>query len=350
MRYYDIIVTDPNGEQIAEWTSYPNGVPDPNALQVEFDIQSGPAGSVSNAGGSVTIYGVPLQMLQQAQTWTGTAADPKHPAFYVLTLIGGMGGGLPLENPQQRGVIVKASIVAAMGNWVGTEQTLTFLLQGDGYSTKHPGNFVLNWRKGTDLAHALQSMLSVVYGANNVTVSLGGQYVLQRDVIHFTPTLDAMAEFIYDQTEDMVGGPVQIRRSKGKVEVLDARSPLVATHQLAFTDLMGQPTWLDTGTMTMQLVMRGDLDLNDLVVLPRGPNGQAIPGLPGLVGTQISGMAKLNQQSTFQGIYQITGIRQIGNFRSSDSTQWSTVVHATTQIPTTSPDFSGSGSSLANVA
>lgn len=329
MRYYSITVTDPNGKQIANWTSYPNGTPDSNALQVEFDLQTSTAGAAADAGGSVTIYGVPLQLLQQAQTWNAAGASPSA-QHYTLTIAGGMGGGLPLENPQQQGLILSATIVAALGNWIGTEQTLTFIVQGDGFSLANPGNHVLSWRKGTSLADALQSMLSTVYGSNKVNVSLGGSYVQQRDVMHFTPTLGGMSEFVYHQTKDMKGGPVKIRNSKGKIEVYDSQSTLPKTRQIAFTDLVGQPTWIRTNTMTLQLVMRGDLDLGDMIIMPQGPNGQSIPGAPGLVATQTSGAEMLNQKSTFQGQYKIISIRQIGNFRSSDSTQWSTVLQCST--------------------
>src|SRR5690348_12814852 len=107
MRYYDLTLQQPGASKpLAHWTSYPNGKPDPNALDIEFDVQV--VGEAAPAGNqTLRIWGVPMQMISEAYQLTGAGspgAAPTNPMNVVLKA--GMGGGLPLENPKQKGVIL----------------------------------------------------------------------------------------------------------------------------------------------------------------------------------------------------------------------------------------------------
>jgi hypothetical protein len=161
VRYYDLTIQQPGASQpFAHWTSYPSGKPDSNALNIEFDIPVAPQATPIGMQ-TVTIYGVPMKMITEAYRLTGAGspgAAPTNPMNVVLKA--GMGGGLPLENPKQKGVILQGSVFQSFGNWEGTDMTLDVVVSPAAFTHDNPGNFVLSWTKGTQLSDALQQCLA----------------------------------------------------------------------------------------------------------------------------------------------------------------------------------------------
>ncbi|WP_321899137.1 hypothetical protein [Paraburkholderia heleia] len=145
MRYYSLTIT-PAGSTtpIRVWESHPNGIFNPAALQIEYDALIGPYGTPTGAS-TITVHGIPLQDLTQAQQFAGM----------TLELKAGMKAGLPLVNPAQAGTILKGLVYQSFGNWEGTDQTLDFVVIAGAYTNDDPGGFVLNWRAGTQLSDAL---------------------------------------------------------------------------------------------------------------------------------------------------------------------------------------------------
>ena len=111
------------------WTSLPNGRFDPNALLVEFDFFSFANASSGTDGATITIHGVGLANITQAQQFVGRN----------VTVKAGMSGGLPLESPQQAGLILNGQIFQSWANWVGTEMDLNFLVYPSRYTYDSPG-------------------------------------------------------------------------------------------------------------------------------------------------------------------------------------------------------------------
>jgi hypothetical protein len=99
-------------------------------------------------------------------------------------------------------------------------------------------------------------------------------------------------------------------------------------------DFIGQPTWLDPFNVQATFVMRWDLFVSDFITLPKGQNVQA--------NFSPQNLGQFKNNTTFQGTFQIDGIRHAGNFRQADATGWVTTVnaHLATQPP--APDTSGS--------
>lgn len=316
MRYYDISITPPGASSPSfAWGSHPNGVRDPGAPNVMFDMPVLAYGTPSG-GQTITIEGVPLEVLSQAQNFAGSN----------IVVRGGMQAGLPLANPNQAGVLVAGQIFQSYGNWEGTEMSLDLVIQPAVYSMDTPGNFVLNWSAGQSLADALKATLAIAYPGMPITVNIGSNLVADTNEIHFCSTLDGLANYIGDLTEKSFNGQrVTITIQSGKIVVFDTTfqpSPI----QIVFTDLIGQPTWIEPNTMQMKMVMRADLQIGSTIRMPQGL--QNVPGQVGTFGASLP--SSIRYQSAFQNVFQVSEMRHIGNFRSGDSASWASVFNCIT--------------------
>jgi hypothetical protein len=316
MRYYDITLTrDATGTDVVrQWTSHPKGVFDPGAQNIDFDIPVTVYGTPTG-GQMLMIEGVALEDLKQPQTFAGL----------YLTMKAGMQKGLPLANPKQAGKITAGQIFQSFGNWQGVDQSLNFLLNPGLYSSGNPGNFVLNWKANTTLASALDETLKVAYPNLVRSINISDQLVQNHDENGFAGTYGELAQKILGITKGNFLGDryqgVQMTIQSGQVIVYDSTAQ-AATVELAFTDFIGQPAWIDVNVMQIPLVMRGDLQLNSRVKFPQG-----MMNAPGVVSTAASSLPSSQKyKSTFQGLFVIVDIRHVGNYRGADGASWATIV------------------------
>lgn len=315
-RYYNIVVTpaptasNANPRPIKTWSSFPGGVNDPGALNVELDIYNAFYGTPGGSNAStIVIEGVSLQDIQQAPNYAGMQ----------ITVSAGMQAGLPLANPKQAGVIVQGSILQSFANWVGTEMTLNFVLSASLYTVSRPGNIVLDWPAGTPLSQVLPITFRTAFPNLRPVVDIGSEYVLSYPVLAFYPTLKKLAEFILSITSKIKSPGVDIATNPdGTIVATDGSvQPLVKT--LAFTDLVGQPSWFDANKMTFTTVMRADIQIRDVVLMP--PELQSVPGIVTTAAASQGG-AQLKYQSAFKGKFLVKEIRHIGNFRDANGAAW----------------------------
>lgn len=312
MRYYDISITPQGGSTPSfAWGSHPGGTYDPGALNIDFDMPVLPYGTPSG-GQTITIEGVSLEAISQAQKFAGAN----------LVMRGGMQAGLPLANPKQAGVLVSGQIFQSFGNWEGTEMTLDLVILPSIYTMDNKGPFVFNWPAGQQLSDALKACLAVAYPSMPISINIGSNLVLDRDV-HSGPfsTLDGLAQHIVTITDAYFSGQiVSITIQAGKLVVYD-RTYQPGPIQIDFTDLIGQPTWIEPNVMQMKTVMRADLQIGSMISMPKG-----FQNVPGFVSTSAYSLpSSLKYQSSFQNNFQVIELRHIGNFRSSDAGNWATV-------------------------
>jgi hypothetical protein len=315
-RYYDITLTQPGSSTVVrQWTSHPGGVFNPSAQNIEFDIPVTVYGTPTG-GQSITIEGPPLEDLLQASQFTGL----------YLTMKGGMQAGLPLANAKQAGIITAGQIFQSFGNWEGTEMTLDFVLNPAQYTLEDPGNIVLNWTANTQLSAALQQTLSVAYPNVPLSINISDQLVQNHDEVHFCSTLDQLAQIVTQITDGNFLGAsytgVSVTVQGGKIVIFDSTYQ-PETVQLAFTDFVGQPTWIEPNVMQVKLVMRGDIQLGSLVKMPLG-----LQSTPGIVLTSASSLpSNLKYKTAFQGNFTVIDMRQIGNYRTPDGSSWVTIAN-----------------------
>lgn len=334
MRYYKLVVTPPpQSPQLPQlgllpqvpaspiavqppqpriWTSYPNG-PDPQAQNILYDMTVLP---FATPGGNytITIEGIGLDDLMQANQFAGS----------FLELSVGMGGGLPLENPSQINVISKGLIFQSFGNWAGTNMTLDFVVIPGYFTRDNPGMFLLKWAKGQPLGEALTQTLQTAYRGTPmaVNVNVSSAIVAPENVTHHVTSIEALSQYLAQYTASSKSGAVQIVADKSVILAYDKtyKSP---PKQIEYTDFIGQPTWIHTIKMQIKLVARGDINVGDTIILPQG----YLTNAPGAITTTSASYPSTNRyKSTFTQGFDVVGVRQIGNFRSSDSGEWATIL------------------------
>lgn len=322
-RYYAIALTNPKtgapiiskalaglGNTGATYTSFVGGKSLPGALNVEMDIFVAPLGLPSGLQ-TVTIWGIPLEEISQANDLNGAA----------ISVYGGMQAGLPLANPKQSGLLAAGYVFQAYGNWVGTEQTLNLVIAPFA-TTAVPPNLVLNWKKGTTLASAIDTTLKAAYPGLKTNIAISPNLVVANDVTSPFDSIVSFAQFVKARSAEIVGGNyagVDVRLTQGTFYAYDGTTQ-AAPKALAFADFIGQPTWINPSTVQSKLVMRSDLLPGDFITFPKTP----VIANPGTVNPLI------NQKLTFQGSFLITYVRHVGNYRQADASSWVTVVDAAT--------------------
>jgi hypothetical protein len=307
-RYYDVQILNADGSLKRQYASFDpkTSAPLPGALMVEFDL---PVAGLAQPWGAamVRVWGISLQDL-------GQAADLNGLEVYVY---GGMAKGLPLANPQQRGLLLHGQIQQAFGNWQGTDQTLDLIIMtgGDG-NQGVPMNFL--WRAGTSLSDAVKTTLKQAFPTYTATVNLSQNLVLGADEVGHYDSLIQFSQYLREISQSIIGeyrGATVVVREQ-EVVVFDGTSP-TAPRLIEFKDLIGQVTWKQSGVITFTCVMRADFSVGDYVKLPRGQ-----------VFTTATALSQYNQGPIFQGVFEIDTVRHVGNSRQPDAGAWVTTFDA----------------------
>ncbi len=301
------------GQVQRQWTSFPGGVNDPGALNVEFDFLSSTSPHDGPGFATLTIEGIALPDLFQSQK------------FYNRGIIikAGMQAGLPLANPAQAGVIWNGTITQSFGNWVGTDMTLDFVISAFAhYTYQNPGNFVLSWKKGTSLQSALATCLNIAYPTLTPKFNIGSQYVLGYDVLHAVATFQLLNEYVQSITKSIAPPGVSMAlRPDGTIFISDGSAPDTPI-QVAFNDLIGQPTWIENLTMQFMTVMRADIQVGATIKMPQGISG---PGGITTTPQSLPSQTGPQQSTAFQGTFVVQSVRYIGNFRDPNGQSWATI-------------------------
>lgn len=341
-RYYKIDLFAPSNTGTTPdetYTSFPNGKIDPNALTVEMDVTvvafGAPDGSTNPY---LRIWGIPLGTIYSAGKY-----NPKGNTLgYGISVYGGMQKGLPLADPSQAGLLFNGTVQQALGNWIELDQTLDFYIIAANTSAlgRAPVNLSFNWKKGTPLGTAIQNTLKVAFPNYEVNVT-GCKQILNYDTPGYYENVVQFADMIQEITlaqGQEIYGPdyqgVKIWFTNKTFYVDDFTQPSPAPTAIAFKDLIGQPAWIDSVTLQFKCVMRYDLVVGSLITMPKGI----------YTTTQASNSFTQDQSIQFQGTFQITVIRHVGNSRQPDAASWVTVFNAITK-----PVAAGDTSSLAPV-
>lgn len=334
MRYYKIAISDPSSGTVisppgfagllgdATYTSFVNGKTLPGAWNVELDVPV--IGAATPMGSALArVWGISRQEIGQANDLAGKN----------ISIYGGMQKGLPLANPAQAGLLVKGFIFQAFGNWIGTDQTLDLVINpgsatssspGGSGTLAHPKNLVLNWTAGTPLADALKSTLSTAFPGTTATINIDAGIVRSNDEVGYFPTLEQLAIYVRRTSRDIIKtkgyAGVTIVPNQNSFSVFDGTQQQAASQpkQIAFQDLIGQPTWIEAPNISIKTVMRADLNVGDSIMLP-----QTIT-----TNTQQASSSLVNQQASFQGGFIVISMRHVGNFRQPSADAWVTVMEA----------------------
>lgn len=341
MRYYKIDIADAQTGQALLPSSLgglpissllANGQTNQSALNVEFDLPIS-ANHVPTGNPLVRIWGLSVKDLSGAFNLNPNPQASKPGA--LITVSGGMAAGLPLANPAQAGILAQGQVLQAYGNWIGVEQTVDFILapasQG---SDKLPVNYTIDWKAGTQLADAIKATLTTALPNAKQIIRISQRLTLSSDQPGYYASLTQFSQFVNGISKQIISDTgylgVYIFYNGTTVTVTDwITTPTTDVLQIAFTDLIGQPTWIAPFVISVKTVMRGDINLGDQVSLP-----------PSLVTSSSSAFQSLTGNNPannlgFSGTYSVQSVHHYGNFRQPDAASWSTVYEMVKQ-PTTS--------------
>lgn len=310
MRAYFIRITEPGTDNVlALYSAFkPDGSINGAALQVEFDI---PAYAYGDPAGNayLKISGVNFSDIQQANDLND--AD--------IVIYGGMAKGLPLANPAQAGVLLKGSVFQCFGNWQGTQSALELMVTAKAGTDAKPVNLTYVWRKGTTLQAAVTQALQIAFPGAVVTGSWSSSLVYTEDQPFSYKTLPQLARWVSDTSHVINPDPTylgaQIVATANGFLLFDGTTPPKAK-AISFLDLIGQPTWIDAGTMQFKTVLRADLNVGDIITMPQGTN----------VINTVNSFTRFRNKTAFQGQFQIRSIRHLGNSRSTSADSWCSLI------------------------
>lgn len=338
MRYYDIQIFSPPdangnpGKLYKQYSSLKNGVFNPGSLMVEFDIlrfgESTPQGETI-----ITIWGISPQDMQQAR---------QNMFGMTIKMWVGMSKGLPLAKPSQSGLVLEGTIWQVLGNWQGTELRMDLIVTASAVSSVNsaplaPINLTLPWNKGIKLSVALTQCFQNMGGDYRFSISVSDRLINNYDSGMYCGSLTELAQRLNTLSKSIIKDKnytgVEITIVNGKeIRVFDndfdnhpdkdsnksasyrSKNPI----QIVFTDLVGQPTWVQFGTVSIPCVMRSDIQVGDYILMPKDSRPMI----------QASSYSQFRDESAFKGLFQVKKVRILGNSRQPDANSWVTVLEA----------------------
>ncbi len=310
------------------FTSHPNGVYDPAARNISFDIITNQFGEGGAEAFYVEVEGVSFDDIKQNNNYVN----------YGLRLYAGMLPGLPLaDNQPPPALIAQGYVLEGIGNWVGTDMAVTFVCAFDLFSTGAPGNLVFRWQPGQTLQAALQNLFITAYPGYTTSFAISSNLVTNHTVTHMASSLHAFSAWLLQYTKGFLSPTypgVSIYTSGTTVLATDGTAKPPAPTQLHFADLIGQPVWADASTMDITVQLRGDIQGGDYILLPK----QEV-NLPGL-RTDLPSISNAfnNYNLAFHGTFLVKETRQIGDYRSTNGQDWATVIRCVATVQNANPN------------
>jgi hypothetical protein len=324
---------------LATWTSFltgngsytpgligANGLTDPGALNIEMDIPV-VSEDIPSGQGYLKIWGISLDMVNNASKLN----------YKNITIYAGFQKGLPLANaqilasPVRNGIIFKGSIYQAFGNWQGNEQTIEMFLGPQLSPNTKPGQntpMILTCPIGANYGSSIRSALElagITVDSLSISPSLSTAIL---PAIGSHPTLFDFATAIKSASKATLSfvpgydGIKIIRKQPNSVTSLpmvtvtdNTAPPTSAPISINFSDMIGQPVWLDFNTLQLKLMMRSDISIGMQVLLP--PNYAILTA---------QSQSQLKNGIAYTGTAYVNAVRYIGNFRQETGDSWITIV------------------------
>lgn len=349
MRFYDIIISK-NGKVVkaaslagmpgnSTFTSYINGQSIPGALDIEMNVVN-QGYHVFDPSSSLTIWGIGIKDISQATNLGGCD----------IIIRAGMKKGLPLANPQQAGVIAQGKVFQPFGNWQGNVMSLNMnLIPDTGEGITPPKNFAFKWMKGSQLSDAIKATVQAALPLLDVQVAISPQlittynfYDIKSDLTGFARMINQLTnvkQYAGIKTQDgSAYAGVKISITEKTVVVYDNTSSPGTAKQprmIAFNDLIGQPTWYTPVSINFKTVLRGDINVGDIIMLPAS-NATLQGGAGGAVVDQTK-TASTSGTAAFKGAFIVTSAVHYAHFRQADANSWATSFQASVNPPATPP-------------
>jgi hypothetical protein len=357
-RFYDIKITDPKTGKVVQpkfmqktgidstFTSFVNGQSLPGALLVELDF---PITTYDTPwfGARLSIWGVGIEELAQSNDLAGKNIEVR----------AGMKPGLPLataasEN-NQAGLILSGAIYQAYGAWIGNQMRLDLILQPPTGGGQAKLNYQFKCPANQPMSQAIKTCLETALGSDyEVKMAISPQFVFSSDQTGTYTKLSSFANWLkriskaqqFNGIKTTTGisystQGVSISVTGKTVLVFDGTSDGYSNwtsskpREVAFQDLVGQPTFIDPVSINFKTVLRGDLSVGDYIKLPEK---LAAPYVITSPGAGVPG-APIKNQSIFQGTFWVKAVHHFGNSRQATTDAWCTSFDAVITNPKAGP-------------
>lgn len=313
MRYYELIITSPDGQATTTFSTLnADGSNNPMALRADIDVWQG-VFHLPSQNSTVTIWGIPFDYLTQASDFNNCR----------IVVKGGMSKGLPLATPSQAGVLIQGTVLQAFGNYQGLTVNLNFVIVPFAIDSSTPANLSFNWQPGQTMLQAITNTLNAAYGLNvdplsqlsESLVTPEPQPGLFRTMKSFTDYLNKTSKNILNQ--DYYLGCIVSVNTNG-FYITDGTGPAPNTITVNYQDIIGNLTWLDIATIQAKLVMRSDVNVGDEITFPANAP----------TANTAAGVNQVRNLISFDGKFLVTSIRHVGSSRQKDANGWVTVIDA----------------------
>ncbi|MGP0902106.1 hypothetical protein [Serratia sp. CY76391] len=331
MRYYRLEINDKDGHPAFARDGTPIGPFDTSTrpghgLHIVFDVLI--AGyDVISSGTAIAIYGLPITMLSQSVQLSG----------YQVNLYAGFSDGLPLANSKQQGLIISGLIYNPYANWIGTEQSLNFIVNPSPLVNDSGQAFsiTMDGKKGEKVSDVLKRALTASFPNTVINIEISDLLVLPEDWPAVYHRMGQLASVIRGQSFSMIRSDsysgVQIVMQNGMIRVFDnITTSETGGIKILPQELIGQPTWLGVVSMSFKCPLRADLHCGDVVELPEN----MISGSASILSVNSEqSYSMLRNRVNFSGKFLITSVRHVGQYLSPDSSNaWVTIYEAIAQV------------------
>ena len=329
MRFYDITIAppleEPNRFKAFSFSSQSGiGIASDNysCLRVDLDIYQNAYHQYAS-NGYVRVFGVNLKDLGQIGNYNPVInSDGRKVQLCKIIIQVGMSKGLPYANPKQRGIILEGAIIQAFANWQGTEVTLDLVIVPGYVDPNALRNIPFVMKKDQELTVAVTRALKTAYPTTLINGSFSSRLVYTEDtqgqnfdLLTLSSTINSISKSI--KKDPTYTGAIITVNSEGFFLTDSAITPS-ATRKIAFTDVIGNLTWLGINTIQAKVVMRGDLNIGDYISFQSG-----IPLL-----NIVNNSSQYRNKISFNGVFFITKLHHVGSSRQADGNSWVTIIEA----------------------
>jgi hypothetical protein len=237
--------------------------------------------------------------------------------------------GLPLANPAQAGTLAEGQIFQSYGNWIGADQYLDIVFFSQSFVPDV--GLAFGAPAGTRVIDSITQALNASFPGYTVIPDVTATLTWSAPEAGFYRNLTAFGQYVEERTRHMgiqsTGNPnykgifIRLRSASKQIFVYDTSNKNI---NIAFQDLIGQPTWIGGNEINFKTVMRADIDVGNTITFPQGVQQpfaitavQAAPGAPA------------SSKTAFQGKFQVNSVHHFANFRQPDSTSWNTTFNVT---------------------
>lgn len=325
MRFYKITISPPieapNRFEEFSFSSQTNGKDNYSALQLDLDIYQ-ESYSQYSANGFIKINGIDLKGLGEIGNYNPKLVRGKPIEMCKIKIEVGMSKGLPYANPSQQGIILIGGIMQAFANWQGVNVSLDMIVAPAFAGSNDLNNITFVWKKNTELSDAVKLALETAYKPTKVTGSFRTGLKQSEDAPEQNFNLLSLSRKVNAVSRNIIKEPTY---TGGLICVNDTGFYLTdnaitktATKTIKFTDVIGNLTWLQIGTISAKVVMRGDLNVGDYISFEIN-----IP-----INNTVNNFSQYRNNISFDGIFYVSKLHHIGSSRSPDGNGWVTTIEA----------------------